>query len=510
MADSLRALVVVFGCAFVVLYIVRPSATVFISSADFRRWAGAWLAVTVIGFLAPNFWLMLLLTGSVAIFAARREPVKPALFMLLFTALPMVGLNIPGFGIVNRIFEVNFQLMLVLLLLVPLVLAHVRRYGVPVTALEDKLLLGFFLLSWLLYLRAPDTTVTSFMREGFVMALGMLVPYFAFSRNITSPAELKRGMLAFLLPMLIYAPIGVFEMVKFWSLYLHPPDVWGLGFGKGSAARAGLMRANGPVGHGSPIVFGSLFVVACGFLLALGPERIRGRRLWLGTVSVWSGLLSTLSRGPWVGGAVVYIVYWLTTPGKVPKAITYGLPVLLLGLVLLATPFGATIWALLPFIGTTEAEGTVDYRQQVWNVSWHVIMKSPLLGHPNPTGLPEMQVLMTGAGIIDVVNTYLVVVLNKGLMGLFLFCGFFAVVLLRLRKAWRRQERRRAGDAHIGRALFATMAGLLVIIVTVSPVGHMPMLYWSLAGMCVAYTRCALHAPARTVAHRNPLHSPGS
>jgi len=529
MPGNLRALIVVCFIAFVAVLMLRRSAVKFISPADFRLWIKCWFAVTVIGFVAPNFWLMLTLTGIVVIVGCRREPLKPALFMLLFAALPMVGQGIPTLGIVNRVFTINHQLMLVLVVLGPLVFLAPRRDGATGLSVEDKFFFGFFVLSLGLYLRHDTATVTSFMREGFLLMLGTVIPYLAFSRYIRSRDEMNRVMLAFVVPVFIYGGIGIFEMVKHWSLYLHMPDAWGLGLGKGSSVRAGFMRANGPVGHGSPIVFGSLFVVAAGFLLALAPDRVTGRQLWVGTGAIWSGLISTLSRGPWVGAAVVYVVYWLTSPGKASKAVAYGLPVSLVGLVLLATPFGTRIWSLLPFIGSTAAESTVDYRQLVWDVSWGVIMKYPLFGHIEPRGLPEMQILMSG-GIVDVVNSYLVVGLEKGLVGLFLFVGFFVTVLLRLRRAYLRHANLgygatdRTADVRTGRALLATMVGLLVLLVTVSPVGHIPFLYWSLAGMCVAYTRClnrSLESLARErsasverMSSRVPVHaayrSPGS
>ena len=350
--------------------------------------------------------------------------------------------------------------------------------------MEDKLFFGFFILTWMLGIRSPDVTVTSFMRSGFLLVIGTAVPYLAFSRYIASREEMNRIMLAFLIPVFIYGVIGMFELAWHWSLYGSPPSVWGLDLGKGSSVREGLLRANGPIGHGSPIVFGSFFVVASGFLLALAP----GRGLWLSTGVIWGGLISTLSRGPWVGTSFVYFVYWLTSSGKTSKAFKYGFPVLLFGVLMLATPFGAKIWSLMPFVGSTASQSTVEYRQQLWNVSWGVIRKYPLFGHVGAEHLPEMQSLKSDH-IVDLVNTYLLVAVEYGLVGLFLFGGFFGSVLVRLRNAYRALGPNRANDVRTGRALFTTMVGLLVVIATVSPIDHMPFLYWSLAGMCVAYTR---------------------
>jgi O-antigen ligase len=78
------------------------------------------------------------------------------------------------------------------------------------------------------------------------------------------------------------------------------------------------------------------------------------------------------------------------------------------------------------------------------------------------------------------------VALSFGLVGLTLFVAFFATVLLGIRKAMRSfpkdDETRR-----LGRALLATLVGILVTIVTVSSITIIPVVYWSVAGLGVAY-----------------------
>jgi O-antigen ligase len=89
------------------------------------------------------------------------------------------------------------------------------------------------------------------------------------------------------------------------------------------------------------------------------------------------------------------------------------------------------------------------------------------------------------------VNTYINVALQVGLVGLTLFVAFFVTVLLGIRKAMRSfpdkdDERRR-----LGRALLATLAGIMVTIVTVSSITFIPIVYWSVAGLGVAYVQMA-------------------
>ena len=94
---------------------------------------------------------------------------------------------------------------------------------------------------------------------------------------------------------------------------------------------------------------------------------------------------------------------------------------------LLASPAGRTIIDYLPFVGTVDA-GTVTYRERLFDISIEVIKQNPVLGAADVMQLPVMQQLRQGAGIIDIVNTYLLVALVTGLVGLSLFAGFFIAV----------------------------------------------------------------------------------
>jgi O-antigen ligase len=103
---------------------------------------------------------------------------------------------------------------------------------------------------------------------------------------------------------------------------------------------------------------------------------------------------------------------------------------------------------------------------------------------------PQLQEMVQGEGIIDIVNSYVGVALAHGLVGLALFAGAFAFAVWQTWTAMR--ACRNDAEAHaIGRALLACMASVVVMIATVSSIAAIPMLYWMLAGMCVAYARFA-------------------
>jgi O-antigen ligase len=154
--------------------------------------------------------------------------------------------------------------------------------------------------------------------------------------------------------------------------------------------------------------------------------------------------------------------------------------------VLLASPFGETIIAHLPFVGTID-ERNVAYRQRLMEISIQVIMQNPFFGETTFRQASELQVLRQGQGIIDVVNTYLRVGMESGLVGLSLFAGFFIAVAASIFTTMRRLPGRDSELHLLGQGILSTLLGILIIIFTVSSVSIIPVIYWSVAGVGVAY-----------------------
>jgi O-antigen ligase len=102
-----------------------------------------------------------------------------------------------------------------------------------------------------------------------------------------------------------------------------------------------------------------------------------------------------------------------------------------------------------------------------------------------------MQGMRQGEGIIDIVNTYIGITLEYGLVGLGLFVGFFVLVLNGIYKAMRVIRSRDDEMYRLGRGLLAALVGILVTIFTVSSVMIIPIVYWSVAGLGVAYIQIA-------------------
>lgn len=123
-------------------------------------------------------------------------------------------------------------------------------------------------------------------------------------------------------------------------------------------------------------------------------------------------------------------------------------------------------------------------------------MQNPFFGAFDSIYSPAMQELKQGNGMIDLVNTYLGIGLGSGLVGLSLFSGFFITIAVGIFKDMRKLADRNSEFYLLGRVLFSTLIGILVIIFTVSSILAIPVIYWSVAGLGVAYARSLALAKA--------------
>jgi O-antigen ligase len=283
--------------------------------------------------------------------------------------------------------------------------------------------------------------------------------------------------------------IGLFEYTRNWLLYSALNGALGVPWEmSGYLTRGGSLRAS--VTTGQAIALGFVISVAIGFYLYLQEEVRSKLQRSLGALLLAGGLFAPLSRGPWIGTAVMIVAFISTGRKAFKRLMLLGVAGMLALPLLAVVPGGQKVLDLLPFIGTVEVEN-ITYRQQLIDNAVIVIQRNPWLGSFDYRSTPEMQSLIQGQGIIDIVNTYIGVALSVGLIGLALFVMFFVCVLHGIRKGMRSFPNKENEARRLGRALLATLAGILITIVTVSSITVIPVVYWSVAGLGVAYAQMA-------------------
>ena len=489
MPEHIRALLVILALAIgVFAFMGRPARTSAISAAAFARRRNIWLAITLIAFFAHNFWVFIVATALLLLVTLPLESNRLALFYFLLFAIPAVDQQIAGIGGIKQLFSLTYVRLLALIILLPTFLVirtqpDVEKFG---RSLPDKFLIGYVGLNLCLMLTV--TTFTNSLRHGVLYPfIDVVLPYYIASRAPKNLDELRDVLASFVIASVVLGAIALFETPKGWLLYAGWYDVIGARWGLGNyLGREETLRAQGTTGH--PIVFGYVMVVAIGFLAYL-KQRVGGRVAWrLGAALLLLGLCASLSRGPWVG--VIALVVALVALGRAAGArllMLGGIGALACGLYL-GFSVGERFVEYLPFVGTVEAEN-VTYRQRLLEVAVQVILDRPFFGAYDYIYLPVMQELRQGQGIIDVVNSYVGVALSSGITGLVLFCGFFFFIGADVFKVLRQQTDKDADLYRLGQALLAILVAVLLIIFTVSSISIIPTVYWSLAGLCVAYVR---------------------
>ncbi|MEJ1341024.1 MAG: O-antigen ligase family protein [Candidatus Sedimenticola sp. (ex Thyasira tokunagai)] len=487
MPEHVRSLIVLLILSTAVFAIAKRPACDLINCSDFTRRRNLWFALTLTAFLAHNYWLYVFIAGTLLYYSSKRETNKAALFFFVLFAVPVVNAPIPGMGLVNYLFSLSHPRLLALVILLPATVHLLsQRERLPFgRTTPDKLLTGYMFLTAALYLR--ETTITDTLRQSFYLFTDIFLPYFVISRSLKDLQGFRDTLLSLVIAAMILALVGVFEAYRHWILYNPLIDALGLQGGMlHYLGRAGVLRGISAAGH--PIALGYVMAVAIGCYLYL-QHSIKNKLIRrFGMALLVAGLIAALSRGPWVGAAVLVVVFVSTGPHALRRLTTLGLAALVSLPLLAALPSGEKVINLIPFIGETE-KNNITYRERLISKSLIVIKRHPWFGSINYLETEEMESMRQGQGIIDIVNTYIGVTLERGLVGLALFSGFFLWVAWGIISSLRRIPDKNSDEHLLGRSLLATLIAILLIIFTVSSITIIPIVYWSVAALGVAYTQ---------------------
>ena len=493
MPEYIRALLIIVISAMIFFAFAKQSACAITETENFTRRRNIWFAMTIAAFMAHNFWLYVVILVSILIYARKFEPKPLSLFLFTMFALPLGIVHIPGFGIINSLFAVSHLRVLSLIILLPVFLSLRRQsetssFG---SLWPDRALIAYIILDILLFFirgnSYAEPTLTSTMREVFYRFLDIFLPYYVISRSLKNMLDFRDALLSFLLPIVLIALLANFESYKGWILYSPLTSLLQYESAlTGYMRRGDLTRAVVTAGHA--IALGYLMVVGIGLYLFL-QRHIQHRMVrWFAMVFLVAGLIASVSRGPWVGGIALIIVFIATGRYAVRRFVIFSLVLMLLYFVASIFPGGEKLINMLPYIGTAEKEN-VTYREDLFANSMIVIDRNFWFGSVDYLYTPEMEAMRQGEGIIDIVNSFIGVALEQGVIGLSLFISFFVFTLWGIYQAMRLTRDKGSHEYLLGQSLLATIVGILVTITTVSSITIIPIVYWCVAGIGVAYAQ---------------------
>lgn len=488
MLGEYKALIVILSIGFATFWLAAKTLPVFIPNKTFRYWRNIWFAVVIAAFFSHNVWLFfgLIILGVIVAVPTGPSP-RITYYFLLVCILPEMPVIIPGFAGIKTLFVISYPRLLVIALFLSTYLT--QRHNPRLFSLStDRYIVAFLFLIIILNFR--DSSFTNALRESFLIFIDIFIPYFIISRYITSLEEMNRALFALFISLAFLAVVGTFESFKHWLVYSELRSAL---FDQGLYydIRAGGLRST--ASFSGPIVLGYVMVIGFGILLYLKPFLRNKNIANLAGGLIIACLLSTMARGPWLGLALLIIAYIWTGRAAIKGLIKIVLLIATMIPLLSITSFGQKLIDLLPFIGTTRSD-TIDYRQRLVEHAWIVVQRQPWFGSPNYRETPEMEAMRQGQGIIDVVNSYIHIILSSGIIGLLLFLAIFFSLLFSCHKKIKQLSKEQVDLIRMGRVLFATLSSVLFMIFTVSSINYIPIFYWLLAGITAAYINLATQA----------------
>jgi hypothetical protein len=411
-------------------------------------------------------------------FSLKSEKNPVALFFSIALAAPMLKAEVAGFAGIRSIIELDYIRILTLAVLMPLCLAEFKnkksreksRYGF------DYILGGYILLC--LILQAVNDSVTGLIRSTIYWSIDVIIPYYAISRGVKNIESVREISASISLSCLIVAAVAIFEFYKSWLLYIPMSAALGLNSDPFYLQRGDYVRAIGPTSQ----------AIALGFVLVVGVAAfsylrnyVKHRCAYLvGLLILLLGEIASLSKGPWLG-LILFISLYVFTGRNVLRYLVRAIIVLVPAVIFLMTSeLGEEITAYLPFVGTLDT-GSQTYRELLLTKSLEIIYDNPIFGSTD--FLLRMEDLRQGQGIIDLVNTYLIVALSTGLLGLGLYCAFFVAVLTKLFGMISVGSKEDVDVNLLARFLFSCVTSMLFIIIAVSPIAQIPIFIWTVSAL---------------------------
>lgn len=409
--------------------------------------------------------------------AAKKKSPETVLFILFAT--PLVGRDLPTFGIIESFTVWKVFFTAVVMLVVPLYMKGRSK----VSQLGRRVLLMVILslvVSALLELR--ETTVTDAIRRT-LNAVFLTAPLFVALIVAPTLENLIRIRRAMVLLAFCISFLAVFETLFGWYLFSEVLQRIG-GAPIGYLFRDGLLRSK--VFYDQSLVLGTILATFFVFFIPdFRQKRPPIKRFAFGT-AVLAGLLSTLSRGPIVSAVAGLLAFRYSKKRELRLLILLGT----FGFVFVQYVDGSislsNLSSYIPFLGDSDVENA-SYRDRLRIVGWQLASENLLFGLPNYTEHPMMLPLIQGQGIVDMVNVYLAFVLERGLIGAGLHFLPFILSLMALLKAMT-QVGNKPDLLMEGRALFGASVSFLILIGTLSWIGHIPAVYYLLIGLNVLFS----------------------
>jgi len=468
---ALKILASLLFVAGVARLIAGPGLKQVLSTRDFRvGWRGiaGTCAVACLALRVPAFFMVLPFWAIILsrMFGPDGSGRLPA-YALLVCILPPTYIEIEHIGPLNDLLFLTPPRALGIFLLLPeaVRLLNRRTSGRSPSWLTTSDLATYgYALYWVLR-SSSGVPISSVARQMAGMVLDTVLPYYVLSRGCIDTGLRHRVLGMLLLGAVYEAFIGMAESAS--GHYLFSQLQWL--YQAEWAQSAALMRGSWLRAEGSfpgPIAFAVLMLFAGGVWFIFKPLTV-GRSYVVVGLSLIGGMLASYSRGPMLSGLLMLASIYALRSVPVKRFLQVAPVLTAITAIAWSEGLGDLVVHVISLTSNQDANAdfNVAYRQELLSTSLALLRQSPWWGVPN--FLSYMEDLRQGEGIIDLVNTYLVVALNVGVVGLVIYLVPFATTL------WGEANRGPVLDPRVrreGAVWVALTVGMMAAIFTVSPI----------------------------------------
>jgi len=493
--QEIKILILLLGAAFSAAFLFRLAFGEF---RYFRPLLLIWAVCVVLAVVTKSLWAIYFFLFGVKLLYARNDPLtNMALYLGLLPVFPYNYFLSVLRPLGSDVLQLNTPFVLSLLFLVPLLpkVWRGREEGMP-TRKGDLFFLVFLAMFLVACFRERyefQITLFSGLRDAMEVLFSIGVPYFVLSRLIKDIDEFKTLMKAIALSGLMVVIYVYIEGILQWKIYNTVAEMMGI-FDRGAIysmyeIRHGLLRVSGTMDH--PIALGIYLTFALGVTLyLLLQEEVRKSLVLLIVLLMAGAIYMTVSRGAWAGLVLMIVIFFLFKLSAGPRRVLMAVAIIggLVSSFFFFNP--ARTHQPVGGIESVDEYGTLDYRIKLFKTAIHVIPDQFWFGSRTYKARPDMQKLKQGQGIIDIVNGYLWIALEMGMIALFAF----TLVLLRslYKMAWMNQlgeELENRNLKILGVTLFATIVSIAVQFASMSLTGFVQIYLF----LILALARAAQH-----------------
>jgi len=369
----------------------------------FIRFCVLYAGVFIVGHLLGNKYILFFLYASVCIYVSKKQPENILYYyVVLLSAFPIAVewlISLPG---ISTLFIANHSRVLVLFLFLPIFIRKISSEG----KMFDS----------------SSSYTGKIVRDGMHRIIDIWIPYFVISRSIKN---VNSVLVVLLFTATVISIMAIIESALFIRLYDSMTGAMGNHY-LSRHFRGGSLRVFVSMGH--PLALG--FFLSLSFVIAV---RIRALiscpsyTPWLLAIIIVLGVSASGSRSP-LGTCVVgwLIVLWWSLGRQFVQSTAW----------IVLTIFIVFFWWLFSYgmdwlvsFDADGKDGNFYYRYELLLNSSDAIKNNLLFGSKDYWTNAMLQNSFQGEGIIDITNSYLRVILESGIVGLFLFLGVWFTAL---------------------------------------------------------------------------------